>query len=166
MQAFLTTGCQKRRKVADVSLQACTAVSEGRLLRCNQLSMSLGSLFRIMQAAAGATAPEAEETSVEEVKVSSGTLPSHMTARGLMIMPADSCLDLQAQLLDSLFGTERGLTASSEVRAEISELISQLEAKNPTPSPNVVRKNILSVPISAEPLQLKSSADCWHGQKA
>lgn len=41
---------------------------------------------------------------------------------------------MQAQLLDSLFGTERGLSASSEVRAEINELITQLEAKNPNPS--------------------------------
>ena len=38
---------------------------------------------------------------------------------------------MQAQLLDSLFGTERGLSASSEVRAEINELITQLEAKSP-----------------------------------
>ncbi|CAL5229816.1 g13217 [Coccomyxa viridis] len=39
--------------------------------------------------------------------------------------------DLKAQLLDSLFGTERGMSASSEVRAEINELITQLEAKSP-----------------------------------
>lgn len=45
----------------------------------------------------------------------------------------------QAQLLDSLFGTERGLSASSEVRAEINELITQLEAKNPNPSLSEVR---------------------------
>jgi hypothetical protein len=45
----------------------------------------------------------------------------------------------QAALLDSLFGTERGLAARSEVRAEINELITQLEAKNPTPSPTEVR---------------------------
>ncbi|KAK9811718.1 hypothetical protein WJX72_008942 [[Myrmecia] bisecta] len=44
--------------------------------------------------------------------------------------------DLKAQLLDSLFGIERGLTASSELRAEINELLTQLEARNPTPSPN------------------------------
>ncbi|CAG9466306.1 unnamed protein product [Pedinophyceae sp. YPF-701] len=43
--------------------------------------------------------------------------------------------DIKAALLDSLFGTDRGLNAKSEVRAEISELISQLEGKNPTPSP-------------------------------
>ncbi|KAK9908266.1 hypothetical protein WJX75_005120 [Coccomyxa subellipsoidea] len=42
--------------------------------------------------------------------------------------------ELKAQLLDSLFGTQRGLSASSEVRAEINELITQLEAKNPNPS--------------------------------
>jgi hypothetical protein len=44
----------------------------------------------------------------------------------------------QAALLDSLFGTERGLAARSEVRAEINELITQLEAKNPNPSPTEV----------------------------
>jgi hypothetical protein len=45
---------------------------------------------------------------------------------------------LQAALLDSFYGTERGLSARSEVRAEINELITQLEAKNPTPSPTEV----------------------------
>lgn len=45
---------------------------------------------------------------------------------------------LQAALLDSMYGTERGLAARSEIRAEINELITQLEAKNPTPSPTDV----------------------------
>ncbi|KIZ02337.1 hypothetical protein MNEG_5623 [Monoraphidium neglectum] len=49
-----------------------------------------------------------------------------------------SAADLKAALLDSLFGTERGLAARSEVRAEINELITQLEAKNPTPSPTEI----------------------------
>lgn len=44
--------------------------------------------------------------------------------------------ELKSQLLDSLYGLERGLRASGEVRAEISELISKLEANNPTPAPN------------------------------
>lgn len=43
--------------------------------------------------------------------------------------------ELKAILLDSFYGTERGLTVSSEARAEISELITQLEAKNPNPAP-------------------------------
>lgn len=42
---------------------------------------------------------------------------------------------LKKQLVDSFYGTNRGLSASTETRAEIVELISQLEAKNPTPAP-------------------------------
>lgn len=42
---------------------------------------------------------------------------------------------LKQQLLDSFYGTNRGLSASSETRAEIVELIAQLEAKNPNPAP-------------------------------
>lgn len=42
---------------------------------------------------------------------------------------------LKRQLVDSFYGTDRGLRASSETRAEIVELITQLEAKNPTPAP-------------------------------
>lgn len=42
---------------------------------------------------------------------------------------------LKKQLVDSFYGTDRGLKASSETRAEIVELITQLEAKNPTPAP-------------------------------
>lgn len=54
----------------------------------------------------------------------------------------------QAALLDSFFGTERGLSGRSEVRAEINELITQLEAKNPTPSPTEVRQVVLATPPS------------------
>jgi hypothetical protein len=43
--------------------------------------------------------------------------------------------ELKQSLVDNLTGTNRGLKASSEVRAEIVELIAQLEAKNPTPAP-------------------------------
>lgn len=43
--------------------------------------------------------------------------------------------DLKQQLIDTLYGTQRGLRASSDSRAEIVELITQLEAKNPTPAP-------------------------------
>ncbi|KAJ7539631.1 hypothetical protein O6H91_11G102600 [Diphasiastrum complanatum] len=46
----------------------------------------------------------------------------------------DDVANLKKALLDSLYGTERGLRASSETRAEVAELISQLEAKNPTPA--------------------------------
>lgn len=43
--------------------------------------------------------------------------------------------ELKKQLIASFYGTQRGLSASAETRGEIVELISQLEAKNPTPAP-------------------------------
>lgn len=43
---------------------------------------------------------------------------------------------MKAQLLDSFVGTNRGFSASSEIRAEINELITALEATNPTEAPN------------------------------
>ncbi|XP_073003029.1 probable plastid-lipid-associated protein 2, chloroplastic [Typha latifolia] len=43
--------------------------------------------------------------------------------------------ELKSKLKDLLYGTDRGLNASSETRAEIIELITQLEARNPTPAP-------------------------------
>lgn len=43
--------------------------------------------------------------------------------------------ELKKKLKCFLYGTERGLRASSETRAEIVELITQLEANNPTPAP-------------------------------
>eukprot|EP00270_Netrium_digitus_P011719 TRINITY_DN3738_c0_g1_i1.p1 TRINITY_DN3738_c0_g1~~TRINITY_DN3738_c0_g1_i1.p1 ORF type:complete len:344 (+),score=82.16 TRINITY_DN3738_c0_g1_i1:33-1034(+) len=43
--------------------------------------------------------------------------------------------ELKEALLDTFYGTERGFRASSETRAEVSELIVQLEAKNPTAFP-------------------------------
>ncbi|KAG4182800.1 hypothetical protein ERO13_A09G068000v2 [Gossypium hirsutum] len=42
---------------------------------------------------------------------------------------------LKKALVDSFYGTDRGWKASSETRAEIVELITLLEAKNPTPAP-------------------------------
>lgn len=38
--------------------------------------------------------------------------------------------ELKSALLDSFWGTERGLTASADTRAEINELVVQLEASN------------------------------------
>lgn len=43
--------------------------------------------------------------------------------------------NLKRQLVDTLYGTDRGLSATSETRAEIVELITQLEARNPNPAP-------------------------------
>uniref|UniRef100_A0A0A9DEZ9 Plastid lipid-associated protein/fibrillin conserved domain-containing protein n=1 Tax=Arundo donax TaxID=35708 RepID=A0A0A9DEZ9_ARUDO len=49
--------------------------------------------------------------------------------------PASEVTELKARLKEALYGTERGLRASSETRAEVVELITQLEARNPTPAP-------------------------------
>lgn len=43
--------------------------------------------------------------------------------------------DLKRCLVDSFYGTDFGLRASAETRAEVVELISQLEAANPTAAP-------------------------------
>lgn len=43
--------------------------------------------------------------------------------------------DLKRAFVDTVYGTGFGFRASTEVRAEAIELISQLEAKNPTPAP-------------------------------
>ncbi|XP_031393495.1 plastid-lipid-associated protein, chloroplastic-like [Punica granatum] len=48
---------------------------------------------------------------------------------------APEITSLKKALVDSFYGTNLGLSATSETRAEIVELITQLEAKNPTPAP-------------------------------
>ncbi|KAK4802012.1 hypothetical protein SAY86_000215 [Trapa natans] len=48
---------------------------------------------------------------------------------------ADEITSLKKALFDSFYETDRGLNATSETRAEIVELITQLEAKNPTRAP-------------------------------
>ncbi|TVU31487.1 hypothetical protein EJB05_23174, partial [Eragrostis curvula] len=43
--------------------------------------------------------------------------------------------DLKRCLVDTVYGSELGFRASSEVRGEVVELVTQLEAANPTPAP-------------------------------
>jgi hypothetical protein len=54
-------------------------------------------------------------------------------ANGNSSATAMSTEELKAALLDSFYGTERGLSAGLESRAEIAELLAQLEAANPPP---------------------------------
>lgn len=54
--------------------------------------------------------------------------------------PAEEGVDeklegLKRALVDTVYGTELGFRAGSEIRAEVSELVTQLEAANPTPAP-------------------------------
>lgn len=48
---------------------------------------------------------------------------------------SDPTWELKRCLADSVYGTELGFRAGSEVRAEVLELVNQLEALNPTPAP-------------------------------
>lgn len=47
----------------------------------------------------------------------------------------DKLVELKRCLADTVYGTDLGFGASPEVRAEVSELVNQLEAANPTPAP-------------------------------
>lgn len=89
---------------------------------------------------AAASSDSDEEGSGYGYSTSTAVMPTAMATESTASADAYSddemsADDLKAALLDSLYGTERGLAARSEVRAEINELISQLEAKNPTPNP-------------------------------
>ncbi|XP_059275631.1 plastoglobulin-1, chloroplastic-like isoform X1 [Lycium ferocissimum] len=48
----------------------------------------------------------------------------------------EKLLELKRCLVDTVYGSDFGFRASSEVRAEALEFVSQLEAANPTPAPN------------------------------
>ncbi|KAG2326697.1 hypothetical protein Bca4012_035634 [Brassica carinata] len=47
----------------------------------------------------------------------------------------DKTRELKRCLADTVYGTELGFRAGSEVRAEVLEIVNQLEALNPTPAP-------------------------------
>ncbi|XP_057764964.1 light-induced protein, chloroplastic-like [Salvia miltiorrhiza] len=56
--------------------------------------------------------------------------------RGVSILEEETEIEvLKKQVLESFCGANMGLSASSETRAEIVELITHLEAKNPNPAP-------------------------------
>jgi hypothetical protein len=81
--------------------------------------------FLVRVAADDEWGPEAEPAPASGVAVAEEKPPKE---------PAETDV-LKKQLVDSFYGTNRGLNATSETRAEIVELITQLEAKNPTPAP-------------------------------
>ncbi|KAM7262652.1 hypothetical protein ACFE04_000335 [Oxalis oulophora] len=68
---------------------------------------------------------------VEDEEVSGGSVAVAVEEE----KPLSGTESLKKALIASFDGTTRGLTASSETRAEIVELITQLEAENPTPAP-------------------------------
>ncbi|RWW00432.1 hypothetical protein GW17_00036602 [Ensete ventricosum] len=59
----------------------------------------------------------------------------NLSGNGTPSLSEDNLRDLKRCLVDSLYGTELGFRASVEDRADILELVNQLEAANPTPAP-------------------------------
>lgn len=86
-----------------------------------------------VRAATGSDAEDEWGKEPEPAADQGGVAP---TAAAVAEAPAKSeVAELKAKLKEALYGTERGLRASSETRAEVVELITQLEARNPTPAP-------------------------------
>ncbi|TYH53239.1 hypothetical protein ES332_D09G085200v1 [Gossypium tomentosum] len=93
--------------------------------------------FQIFAADDDEGSPDKEEEVMEDPETESG---------GVIVAEAEAeeekpkeevgeIESLKKALVDSFYGTDRGWKASSETRAEIVELITLLEAKNPTPAP-------------------------------
>ncbi|KAI6702434.1 hypothetical protein NL676_011570 [Syzygium grande] len=57
------------------------------------------------------------------------------SAQGEAAAVEDRVGDLKRCLADTVYGTDFGFRAGQEVRAEVLELVNQLEAANPTPAP-------------------------------
>ncbi|KAJ7943865.1 Plastid lipid-associated protein chloroplastic-like [Quillaja saponaria] len=57
------------------------------------------------------------------------------TAKNQIEEVDDKLKELKQCLVDTVYGTDLGIRAGAEVRAEVSELVNQLEAVNPTPAP-------------------------------
>lgn len=67
-----------------------------------------------------------------------GGSDSELPVPGVSILEEEEATEIEVlkkQLLDSFYGTNRGLSVSSETRAEIAEFITQLESENPNPAP-------------------------------
>lgn len=77
----------------------------------------------------------ADESSVEKTDEGASIDATGTATATLEKEEPSEIKNLKRALVDSFYGTDRGLKARSETRAEIVELITQLEAKNPTPAP-------------------------------
>ncbi|XP_042389315.1 probable plastid-lipid-associated protein 3, chloroplastic [Zingiber officinale] len=64
-----------------------------------------------------------------------GAEAGSLSGNGTPVPEDDKLGDLKRCLVDSLYGMELGLRATLEDRAEILELVNQLEAENPTKAP-------------------------------
>ncbi|XP_073133096.1 plastoglobulin-1, chloroplastic [Henckelia pumila] len=67
--------------------------------------------------------------------VSGNGIPDVNEEAGGNAVKEDRLWELKRALVDTVYGSDFGFRASAEVRAETLELVSQLEAANPNPSP-------------------------------
>ena len=97
-----------------------------------------------VEAALASSAREESSEEQDELRSSSSSSSSsssdverssESSASSFFIPENPSAAAVKTQLLDSFFGTNRGLSASAETRSEVNELITRLESLNPTPSP-------------------------------
>ncbi|KAK3434782.1 plastoglobulin-1, chloroplastic [Eucalyptus grandis] len=73
---------------------------------------------------------------VEEVAGVNGTPSAQGEAAAAAVEEeVDKVGDLKRALVDTVYGTDFGFRSGQEVRAEVLELVNQLEAANPTPAP-------------------------------
>ncbi|KAK4283907.1 hypothetical protein QN277_000808 [Acacia crassicarpa] len=78
---------------------------------------------------------EWEEVGVDGGDIDQGNGTPATTIKDQTIGVNNKLVGLKQALVDTVYGTELGFRAGQEVRAEISELVNQLEAANPTPLP-------------------------------
>ncbi|XP_028805970.1 plastoglobulin-1, chloroplastic [Neltuma alba] len=78
---------------------------------------------------------EWEEGGADDEAIDQGNGTPAATIKDQTVGVDDKLLGLKQALVDTVYGTEFGFRARSEVRAEVSELVNQLEAANPTPAP-------------------------------
>ncbi|KAA3455616.1 plastid-lipid-associated protein, chloroplastic-like [Gossypium australe] len=93
--------------------------------------------FQVFAADDDEGSPDKEEEVMEEPETESGgvVVAEAEAEEGKPKEEVGEIESLKKALVDSFYGTDRGWKASSETRAEIVELITLLEAKNPTPAP-------------------------------
>ncbi|KAL3689364.1 hypothetical protein R1sor_015673 [Riccia sorocarpa] len=90
----------------------------------------------VVAASDGVLEGPSEEQNAEQVAITTPATTTLVKAPEEENSGEDNSVeDLKQSLVDSLYGTDRGLRASSETRGEIVELITQLEAQNPTAAP-------------------------------
>eukprot|EP00250_Pteridium_aquilinum_P005537 c15612_g1_i1 orf=461-1465(-) len=117
-----------------VSFAGFRSVEKSSILACN---VSRSRLFAVTSDDEWGEekVPAGRPEPLEESVVGVATAEAKEEEKEEVEEEGSSVAELKRALVDSLIGTDRGLTASSDVRAEIVELITQLEAKNPTPAP-------------------------------